>query len=91
MIMLKAHRLLDEDRVHRDEEHPNIWWVDATPEKRYRVQCDWDPESKHLSWITCTCPHGLHSGVDDQKCYHIAAVLIVLWNERMEAESEEEK
>jgi hypothetical protein len=85
-VIGKAHKLLGartpegEPKVLQDPEHPNIWWV--TPSsgaaKRYRVATDWQPGTRNLSWITCTCPHGLNKGGGTTRCYHAAAALLLL-------------
>lgn len=81
-VLAKADKLLATPQgLVPDPEFPNIWWV--TPSgggKRYRVQANYDPETRTLSWITCTCPHGMNKGAGATKCYHAAAVLI-LWQD----------
>jgi hypothetical protein len=79
-VRAKARKLLDDpDRVRADVEHANIWYVQASDGvSYYRVQCDYDSAFRTLSWITCTCPHGLKVGAGETACYHAAAVLILL-------------
>lgn len=68
----------DKATVRRDEDHPtSIWWVDGSkPGTTYRVQSDYDPATGNLMWVTCTCPHGLHSGGGRSLCYHACAALL---------------
>lgn len=79
-VLAKAERLLRDhpDEVHRDSTQPLVWWV--TPSSMglepYRVQTD------GRTWVTCTCPNGIRLGV--AQCYHAAAVLIRIAQERGE-------
>lgn len=83
-VILKAERLLGaktedgQPKLLRDTAFPGIWWV--TPSsgetRRYRVQTDWTPEQQRLSYVTCTCPHGMAKGGGTSRCYHVAAVLM---------------
>jgi hypothetical protein len=76
-VVGKAHELLDQERVMPDPEFVNIWWVTSSDgEHTYRVQSDYSARNNTLSWITCTCPHGLNQGGGTTRCYHAAAVLI---------------
>jgi hypothetical protein len=79
-VLDKAHELLARGGLRPDEEFANIWWITSlnTPGALYRVQSDFNPEKRSLSWITCTCPHGLIVGAGQTHCYHAAAVLITL-------------
>jgi hypothetical protein len=79
-VRTRARTLLaDPDRVEADEQHRNIWYVRGSDgETRYRVQCDFDQAFRTLSWITCTCPHGLNVGAGETACYHAAAVLMLI-------------
>jgi hypothetical protein len=76
----KAHLMLrtSESHVEPDPDHRNIWWVVPRTNVKYRVQTDYDPATKRLTWVTCTCPHGLHAGGGMAKCYHAAAVFILI-------------
>jgi len=49
-------------RVKQDETYPHVWWVEGSGGKSYRVQEDYDEERHSLTWVTCTCPHGLNRG-----------------------------
>jgi hypothetical protein len=78
-VVDKAHRLLAEKRLRVDDDFANVWWVvSSSGANLYRVQSDWNPETKKLRWVTCTCPHGLHAGAGETRCYHAAAVLLLL-------------
>lgn len=78
-VLVKAHKLLDSDRIRADDQFANIWWVDSSSGNSiYRVQSDFKPETRKLTWITCTCPHGLFNGAGETRCYHAAAVLLLL-------------
>jgi len=67
------------DAVKQDETYPNIWWVlSSSGAVSYRVQHDYNPERHSLTWITCTCPHGLNVGAGETSCYHAAAVLMMI-------------
>ena len=74
-VVLKGERALGRGLVARDEDHPNdIFWVTSSNgQKSYRVQVGQDG-----SFVTCTCPHGLHAGGGMTKCYHAAAALLLL-------------
>lgn len=69
--------------VVRDGAYPNIWWVTSlSGEHTYRVQNDFDPAKGTITWVSCTCMHGLN--VDDigrTSCHHAAAVLMRLLEE----------
>lgn len=82
-VLKKARHLLKGERVTRDDEHPAIWWVGSSAgDRTYRVQSDFDPTSRVLTWVTCTCPHGLNTGAGTAFCYHVAAVLMLLRDEQ---------
>jgi uncharacterized Zn finger protein len=82
-VVRKAEKLLTEDGVTADTDHPHaIWWVTGSNGDNYRVQADYDPTRRTLSWITCTCPHGLNAGGGAARCYHVAAVLLLLRDEQ---------
>jgi hypothetical protein len=79
---MKARRLIAEDRIEQDADHPAIWWVQGgDPDRPYRVQVSLDDEGG-VDFLTCTCAWGLHRGVaEGESCYHIEAVRIVLSSE----------
>lgn len=82
-VLTKARKLVGAGRLHRDEDHPDIWWVASSAgSKSYRVQSDFDPATRELSYITCTCPHGLNTGAGAAFCYHVAGVLMKLRDEQ---------
>jgi uncharacterized Zn finger protein len=67
----KGHALLDDpDRVRRDVDYPQVWWVTGNDPAPYRVQVA-------PAFVTCTCLHGLNAGARPT-CYHVAAVLLAL-------------
>jgi len=82
-VLTKARALADNpDHLRADLEFDNIWWVvSSNGEHIYRVQADYDREARTVSWITCTCPHGLNSGAGQTHCYHAAAILLTLRDE----------
>lgn len=91
--VLKAERLLGRKNdaghalVLRDPELPSVWWVESSAaDRRYRVQTDWNPETLTLTWINCTCPHGANKGGGQCRCYHAAAVLMLLRDEKLAEE-----
>lgn len=68
----KARRIVDTDKVTQDAEHPEIFWVlGSKPGTTYRVQI-----GQGGSFVTCTCPHGMHAGGGMTRCYHACAALI---------------
>lgn len=83
-VIRKAHLLLaDDTAIRADKSFANIWWVTSSDRtKTYRVQTDYDRQRQVLTWITCTCPHGLNVDSVKASCYHVAAVLLVLLEER---------
>jgi len=95
-VVLKAERLLGKTNpdgtptMIQDSSFPNVWWVtpSAGGDKRYRVSSDWSPETRTLSWVTCTCPHGANQGGGFSRCYHVAAALMLLRDEKLAAEHE---
>jgi len=96
MVVLKAERLLGKTNpdgtptMIQDSSFPNVWWVtpSAGGDKRYRVSSDWNPQTRTLSWVTCTCPHGASQGGGFSRCYHVAAALMLLRDEKLVAEHE---
>lgn len=68
----KARTVVEQGQLRQDPTYPQIWWVlssDASTE--YRVQLGQE-------FMTCTCPHGMHKGGGDPRCYHVAAVRLAL-------------
>jgi uncharacterized Zn finger protein len=47
------------------------------------VQTDADPETRRLTYVSCTCPHGLNTG-GSASCSHAVAVLITIRNAEKE-------
>jgi hypothetical protein len=79
MIEFSAETLASARRaeVEADPTAENVWWVKSlNRDKRYRVQTDYNPATNKVSWVTCTCPHGMHAGPDQTRCYHVGAVLM---------------
>ncbi len=73
-VRARALALLKSGAVEPDPEFPDLWWVPSSSGMtRYRVQLN-----RNWGWLTCTCPHGLNSGGGDCRCYHVAAVLLLL-------------
>jgi hypothetical protein len=76
----KARRARQLGLVRQDEEHRHVWWVNSLRAGggRYRVQEDVECVQGEvvLTWVTCTCPHGLNIGAGQASCYHVAAVLL---------------
>jgi uncharacterized Zn finger protein len=72
--LTKARRVVDTDKITPDKDHPTeIFWVKGSGDATYRVQV-----GQGQSYITCTCPHGIHAGGGMTKCYHGAAAQILL-------------
>jgi uncharacterized Zn finger protein len=87
-VLGKARRLVRERRVWRDEEFELVWWVrGGNPTRDYRVQLG--EADGRLAYITCTCTHGIRAGAGDCRCYHSAAVLMVIQDEQDRKEAEE--
>lgn len=71
-VLTMAGDLLHEEKVHRDEGHPEVFWVEAgSRAEPYRVQTD------GRTWCTCTCPNGLRNNLPF--CKHTAAVMLLVW------------
>lgn len=82
-VLKKARRLLASQRVTRDKQFDAIWWVRSSAgDHTYRVQSDFDRNTRQLTYVTCTCPHGLIVGAGTSHCYHVAAVLMLLRDEQ---------
>lgn len=69
--IVKAERLIEDGKVHRDREKDDVFFVDGS--HTYRVQTD----GEH--WASCTCPNGMRTS--RPSCYHIAAVLMLIQDE----------
>lgn len=67
----KAEDLVYADKVHRDREHDDVFFVEGS--QTYRVQTDGH------TWASCTCPNGQRTS--RPSCYHLAAVLITIRDE----------
>jgi hypothetical protein len=74
-VVDKAKRLLAEHRMTQVTTSNTRWIVDPAG---YLVQCDYDPERNAMSWMSCTCPSGLHSDPGTARCSHAAAALLIL-------------
>jgi len=93
-VIAKAQKLLakkmpdGEPALTQDPGHASVWWVvpSSGAARRYRVQSDYARATRTLSWITCTCPHGLNKGGGTTRCYHAAAVLLLIREEMKEKE-----
>ena len=75
-----SQRTLDKARtteVEPDDTHPRLvaWVRSSSGDTSYRVQMIRD-DLGQVSWVTCTCPHGLHKGGGQSVCYHAAATLM---------------
>lgn len=79
-VLHKANALLAQGhKISEDQSSPGIFWVNSSNgEHVYRVQTDYRAELGSLTWITCTCPHGLFTGAGSSHCYHAAAALLIL-------------
>jgi len=81
-VILRARQGIEDGLVERDAEYPAIWWVRSrNSDSTYRVQSDFDPAKGTLTWITCTCAHGLNVGAGQTHCWHAAAVLLRIRDE----------
>lgn len=96
-VIAKARKLLGKTvegkpAVRRDTDHPAVWWVvpSSGSARDYRVQSDYNAATGTLSWITCTCPHGLNKGGGTTRCYHAAAALLLIKEEIETVESKGE-
>jgi hypothetical protein len=73
-VLAKARRLVDSEKVSSDADHPGeIFWVVGSAGNTYRVQV-----GQNRAFVTCTCPHGLHTGGGVSRCYHAAAAMILM-------------
>lgn len=73
----KAQAAVKAGLVEQDPEQPSVWWVESiNNSNRYRVQSDFDPATGVMTWVTCTCPHGLNTGAGRATCYHVAAAMM---------------
>ena len=68
----KAEVLIEEGKVHRDPEHPDVFRVEGS--KDYRVQTD------GKNWLSCSCPNGQRTS--RPSCYHSAAALMIIRDEQ---------
>lgn len=75
-VIAKARDYLDAGRVLPDSSAPGVWWVTGSRAQPYRVQTDADPATRRATWISCSCPHGMHVGAGVSRCSHAVAVLI---------------
>lgn len=74
-VLAKARRYARcSDRVRRDEEHADVWWVSGSAEYAYRVGLISQGEDC-TPWVTCTCTYGTKVGAGACRCSHVAAVL----------------
>lgn len=73
----KAEDLVYHEAVKRDPDHEDVFWVKGS--ERYRVQTDGE------TWLSCTCPNG--QARSRPNCYHTAAVLILIRDERAAKEA----
>lgn len=58
---------------------PRVFEVQGTAARPYRVQTDADIAANRMTWATCTCKHGAHSGgvvSQIRRCSHVAAALM---------------
>ena len=77
-VLEKARNLLVAQLIEPDGTYPDIWWTwGSNPDRPYRIQYMRN-ENPELEFITCTCPYGLFAGAGDTRCYHSAAVLMLL-------------
>lgn len=78
-----AEHLIEDGWVSEDETYPGlIWWVRSSDGSTlYRVQTDYLPRVHALTWVTCTCPHGMNAGGGLASCKHAAAVVETLWRD----------
>lgn len=82
-VIRKARAYVKDNRVAIDPGHEGIYWVTGTRlGSAYRVQTDADHETGKITYITCTCPHGLNIGAGTAKCSHAVAVLLTIKAER---------
>jgi len=56
----------------------NVYWVQSSSgDKSYRVQTDFNPKTRKVTWASCTCRHGMNRG-GRARCAHVVAVLLRL-------------
>lgn len=90
-VLGKARQAVRLRLVQADVEHPDsVWWVSSLqPQQQahdpYRVSSDLDPVTRELSWVHCTCAHGMKKGAGSSRCYHVGAVLLALTEPSPEA------
>lgn len=66
----KAERLISDEKVHRDADHDDVYFVEGSGGQNYRIQTDGH------TWASCTCPNGMRTS--RPSCYHLAAVLMLI-------------
>lgn len=73
-VLENAQQVIDKDLIKPDPDHPNLWWVTSLHGSGhiYRVQTTITAD---ITYLTCTCAHGLHTG-GDARCYHAAAACL---------------
>ena len=80
--LVKARKMIGEEKVTQDRVHPVTWWVrSASVDDAYRVQSDFDSVTGEVTWCSCTCAHGRNTGYGTAHCWHVAAVLMLLRGE----------
>jgi len=73
-VITKAYGYVGDGKVFRSS--PGVWEVHGTA--RYLVHTDADPETRSVTWASCSCPHGKQAPRKFPVCSHVAAVLAVV-------------
>jgi hypothetical protein len=74
-VRAKAARYIRQERVMQDADKAEVWWVEGgDPNRPYRVQVTLD--GREVLAVTCSCPHGSHTGGGEARCAHALAALV---------------
>lgn len=77
-VTSKGREYAQYGHVRQDPEHPDVYRVRGSGTKPYRVQTDADPQTRKVSWISCTCPYAQNNLGMFAECSHAVAVLVTI-------------
>ena len=76
-VLEKAARYVADGKVRKDEgDTEHVWRVQGSARFPYRVQTD--AADGKVTWVGCSCPHGMNTGVGISRCSHAVAVLLTI-------------